>query len=149
MAGKLGPGFHSLVRQCSRPVLAVPAVSSLSRAALAYDGSAKSDEALYVAAYLAGKWELPLAVITVAEQGRVPLDIADKAQDYLTGHGVTPEVFRLTGSVGLTILQTARDFEADMIILGGYGYQPMLEVMLGSAVDTLLRGSEVPLLICR
>ncbi|MCB0201249.1 MAG: universal stress protein [Anaerolineae bacterium] len=149
VAGKLGPGFHSLVRQCSRPVLAVPAVSSLSRAALAYDGSAKSDEALYVAAYLAGKWELPLAVITVAEQGRVPLDIADKAQDYLTGHGVTPEVFRLTGPVGLTILQTARDFEADMIILGGYGYQPMLEVMLGSAVDTLLRSSEVPLLICR
>ena len=149
VAGKLAPGFHSLVRQCSRPVLAVPAVSSLSRAALAYDGSAKSDEALFVAAYLAGKWKLPLAVITVAEQGRVPLEIADAAQDYLTKHGVTPEVFRLTGSVGLTILQTARDFEADLIILGGYGYRPMLEVMLGSAVDTLLRGSAVPLLICR
>lgn len=149
LTGKLAPGFHSLVRLCSRPVLAVPAVTSLARAALAYDGSAKSDEALYVAAYLAGKWQLPLAVITVAEQGRVPLEIADAAQDYLARHGVTPEVFRLTGSVGLTILQTAKDFEADLIILGGYGYRPMLEVMLGSAVDTLLRKSEVPLLICR
>ncbi len=88
-------------------------------------------------------------MITVAEQGRVPLEIADDAQEYLVQHRVEPQVFRLTGSVGLSILQAARDFEADMIILGGYGYRPMLEVMLGSAVDTLLRESEVPLLICR
>lgn len=149
LTGKLAPGFHSLVRLCSRPVLAVPAVTSLSRAILAYDGSAKSHEALYVAAYLAGKWKLPLAVVTVAEQGRVPLEIADEAQEYLAEHGITPDVFQLTGAVGLSILQAARDFVADVIILGGYGYRPMLEVMLGSAVDTLLRGSEVPLLICR
>ena len=149
LTGKLGPGFHSLVRLCSRPVLAVPAVTSLSRAALAYDGSAKSNEALYVATYLAGKWKLPLAVVTVAEPGRVPLEIADEAREYLAAHGVVPQVFQLTGSVGLSILGAARDFEADVIILGGYGYRPMLEVMLGSAVDTLLRASEVPLLICR
>lgn len=149
VGGKLAPGFHTLVRTCSRPVLAVPAPTGLSRALLAYDGSPKSDEALYVATYLAGKWKLPLAVVTVAEAGRVPLDVADRAQDYLTRHGVTPEVFQLTGAVGQGILQTGRTFAADLIILGGYGYRPMLEVMLGSAVDTLLRESEAPLLICR
>ena len=149
LTGKLAPGFHSLVRLCSRPVLAVPAVTGLSRAVLAYDGSAKSNEALYVAAYLAGKWQAPLAVVTVAEQNRVPLEIADHALAYLDKHGIEPQVFRLTGSVGLSILQAARDFAADVIILGGYGYRPMLEVMLGSAVDTLLRKSDVPLLICR
>ena len=136
------------MRLCSRPVLAVPAVTSLSRAALAYDGSAKSNEALYVATHLAGKWKLPLAVVTVAEPGPVPLEIADEARS----------IWQRTAScvaglsepvLGLSILGAARDFEADVIILGGYGYRPMLEVMLGSAVDTLLRASEVPLLICR
>lgn len=149
MGGKLSSGFHTLVRLCSRPILAVPAVSRLSRPLLSYDGSAKSDEALYVAAYLAGKWQLPLAVVTVAEAGRVPLEVADRAESYLLAHGVSPEVFRLTGPVGQTILQAAQTFSADFIVLGGYGYRPVLEVVLGSAVDTLLRRSEAPLLICR
>jgi nucleotide-binding universal stress UspA family protein len=33
--------------------------------------------------------------------------------------------------------------------MGGYGYSPLLEVMLGSTVDQVLRESSLPTLICR
>jgi nucleotide-binding universal stress UspA family protein len=33
--------------------------------------------------------------------------------------------------------------------MGGYGYTPMWEAMLGSAVDALLRKSQQPMLICK
>ena len=33
--------------------------------------------------------------------------------------------------------------------MGGYGLNPMLEVILGSTVDRVLQESAVPILICR
>ncbi|MFQ5610956.1 MAG: universal stress protein [Anaerolineae bacterium] len=50
---RLISGFGTLIRRCPRPVLAVPGGwSPLDRALLAYDGSPKANEALFVAAYL-------------------------------------------------------------------------------------------------
>ncbi len=37
----------------------------------------------------------------------------------------------------------------DLIVAGGYGSRPVLEVVLGSEVDQLLRESQRPILICR
>jgi hypothetical protein len=62
---RLGSGFRDLLVHCSRPILATPqTVSPTSRALLAYDGSQKAREALFVAAYIAGEWHLPLFVLS-------------------------------------------------------------------------------------
>ena len=74
LLARLGSGFRTLMRRCARPVLAVPTLidssvpfndenSRFSRALLAYDGSPKSQEALFVATYLAGRWRIPLVVV--------------------------------------------------------------------------------------
>jgi nucleotide-binding universal stress UspA family protein len=44
---------------------------------------------------------------------------------------------------------TAEERGCDLIIMGGYGFNPVLEVVLGSAVDEVLRTSRRPMLICR
>ena len=36
-----------------------------------------------------------------------------------------------------------------MIIMGGYGKSPATEILLGSAVDRVLREAWQPMLICR
>ena len=54
-----------------------------------------------------------------------------------------------TGPVAEAILKTAEEHESDLIIMGGYGLGPVLEVVLGSAVDQVLRASRRPMLICR
>jgi nucleotide-binding universal stress UspA family protein len=37
----------------------------------------------------------------------------------------------------------------DLILIGGYGGDSILEVMLGSEVDQVLRQIDLPVLICR
>ena len=53
-AARFGCGLHTLIRRCPTPLLVVPgAFSALERPLLAYDGSPKAQEALFVAAHLA------------------------------------------------------------------------------------------------
>lgn len=147
---KLGSGFRTLIRRCASPVLAVPGTpSSLDRVLLAYDGSPKADEALFVATYLADRWNTSLTVVTVTENGRIPPNTPIRAQKYLESHGVQGTYLEESGAVPEVILKTAEEQESNLIIMGGYGHSPVLEVVLGSAVDQVLRASRQPTLICR
>lgn len=150
VAARLSSGFWRLIQRCSRPILAVPGrASSLQRALLAYDGSAKADEALFVATYLAVKWHTHLTVLTVIEPGRTTSETLADAQDYLTDHGVAADYVETGGSVADAIMTTAQLKDCDCIVMGGYGYRPVLEVVLGSTVDRILRSSRLPIWICR
>jgi len=147
---RLGSGFRTLIRRCPRPALAVPrAASSLDRALLAYDGSPKAEEALFVATYLAGAWDIALAVVTVVETERTTSEALERAQEYLESHEVQATFVKESGPVAEAILRTAKAQESNLIVMGGYGFSPVLEVVLGSAVDQVLREAGRPMLICR
>ncbi|MFQ5612783.1 MAG: universal stress protein [Anaerolineae bacterium] len=147
---RLGSGLRTLIRRCARPILAVPeAVSSLDGALLAYDGSPKADEALYVAAYLAGRWQVSLAVVAVAEDGITAAEVLQQARAYLEPQGIEAAFVEESGNAAEAILKTAEAFGSDVVIMGGYGASPVVEVVLGSTVDQVLRQSRKPMLICR
>lgn len=147
---RLGSGFRALIRRCASPVLAVPGTSSpLDRALLAYDGSPKASEALFVATYLSGRWNSSLVVVTVMEAEHISSETQTPAQRYLQSHGVQATYVTEKGSVPDIIRKTAEEHGSNLIIMGGYGHSPVLEVVLGSAVDQVLRESRQPILICR
>jgi len=149
-AARLRSGFRTLIRRCPRPVMAVSQTRSrLESALLAYDGSAKAEEALFVAAYLASRWSISLAVLTVIEAGRITTRMLAHAQRYLENHGVQATYLKNSGPVAEVILKTAEECTSDLIVMGGYGWRPELEVVLGSAVDQVLRESLTPVLVCR
>jgi nucleotide-binding universal stress UspA family protein len=147
---KLQSGFRTLIRRCSPPMLAVPGeVSPLERALLAYDGSPKAREALFVATYLAGQWHLPLVIVATAEEAEVAKARLSEAGDYLHGQGIEATFVVQSGPPAKAVLHTAEEHGCDLILLGGYGRRPLAEVILGSTVDELLRTSLWPMLICR
>jgi nucleotide-binding universal stress UspA family protein len=146
---RLSSGFNSLVQRCPRPILALPGKASpMDNGLLAYDGSPKADEALYVAAYLALRWRTRLTVITV-ETAYTAAAASDKARDYLAGYGIAADYVLRQGEIGEAILATAVDYGANLIIMGGFGFRPTLQLALGSAVDETLRQFQQPILICR
>ncbi|MER2600405.1 MAG: universal stress protein [Caldilineales bacterium] len=147
--GRLRSGFRTLVQRCDRPLLAVPAVSSLRRALVAFDGSLRAWEALTLAACLAMRWQIPLAVVTVLEETRTTADTLPQAEDYLSRFPLQVAFWQRAGAVAEVILQVAAEDDADLLIMGGYGYTPMWEAMLGSTVDRLLRQCRRPMLICQ
>ncbi|OGO35227.1 MAG: hypothetical protein A2W35_11020 [Chloroflexi bacterium RBG_16_57_11] len=147
---KLSSGFHNLIQRCPRPVMATPqTVSALNRALLAFDGSPKAREALFIAAYVVGKWQIPISVVIVEDGVRNSAEVLVQARSYLEEHGIYAEYRIESGNVGETILSNCRNDECDFVILGGYGLAPVLEVVLGSTVDEVLRKSCQPVLVCR
>lgn len=147
---RLGSEFRTLIQHCPRPVLAVPETpSSLDQVLLAYDGSPKAEEALYIATYLAGWWNTALVVVTVSENGSAAARTQVPAKRYLKMHAVQAEFRQEKGLVADSILKTAEVHKSNLILMGGYGVDPPLEVVLGSTVDQVLRESLCPVLICR
>ncbi len=147
---RLSSGLSTIIRRCPRPVLAVPETSShLDSALLAYDGSPKSEEALFVAAYLTIQWAIPLVVVTVIETGRTTSAALARAQAYLEALEGQATFIKGQGPVAEMIMRTAEEYGSELIIMGGYGFSPVMEIVLGSAVDEVLRTSRRPILICR
>jgi nucleotide-binding universal stress UspA family protein len=131
-------------------VLAVPGrATGLERALLAYDGSLRSREALYMACYLAGSWGMSLTVVSVVEGSRVDQETLAEAGAYLEGCGLQVDLVAGRGPVAETILKEAEARNCDLILMGGYGHSPMVEIVLGSAIDQVLRESCCPVLVCR
>jgi nucleotide-binding universal stress UspA family protein len=143
-------GFRNLIQRCPRPILAVTkkAVPFL-RALLAYDSSPKAREALFVAAYLSGWWNIPLVVISVVESERANEDVLDKARRYIENHNLQATFTQQTGSNDQAILDAVREYGCDLLLMGGYGHGPFLDIVLGSTVNRVLNEIEIPVLICR
>jgi nucleotide-binding universal stress UspA family protein len=147
---RLASGFRNLVRRCPRPVLAVPRrASRMDKLILAYDGSPKAREALYVATYLSGAWGADLRLIVVEDKREDMRPILKDAETYLEGYEIRADSLNVEGEAAASILAAAETNECDLIIMGGYGANPMVEVVLGSVVDEVLRRSVVPVLLCR
>ncbi|MDX1615326.1 MAG: universal stress protein [Candidatus Promineifilaceae bacterium] len=148
--GRLNSDFNGLIRQSPRPTLVVPGASApMNAALLAYDGSPKANEALFVAAYLAGRWSIPLTVVSVNEAGRPAESPLDAAQSYLAERQVQATLIAESGAAAEAIERAATTHQCDFIIMGGYGFGPLLEVVMGSTVDKILRLRHWPVLICR
>lgn len=147
---RLASGIRTLIRRCPRPILTAPAVHTpLERPLLAFDGSPKAQEALYIAAYIGQRWGVPLEVVAVLRPLPAGQAALDRARAYLDDHQVNAHFTQVEGEAASALIAVSSDRGCDLILMGGYGAAPMREVVLGSTVDELLRRSGVPLLICR
>ena len=150
-ADALSAEVMAWMRHCTRPILTVPLVASDFRhALLAYDGSPKSKEALFVAAYLGEHWKTRLTLITVNDPGRVDGTVQDYARQYLEMHELAAEYMVVSGNGPQQILRAVQERACDALLMGSYTYAPLMETMRGgTAVNWLLRGAPVPALVCR
>lgn len=151
---RLGHGLNTLVQSCPRPIRVVPnnVVTDMgSPMLLAYDGSRKADEALFLAAYFAFRQSRQLIVVTVKTEHTDRSDL-EYAREYLENRGIEADyVFQddRSKSIAESVLETAVSTDAGLLIMGGFGFRPVLHLVLGSAVDQILREFKRPVLICR
>lgn len=147
---RLDSGFRELIQRCPRPILATPQRSTHLRSALlAYDGSNKAQEALFIATYFAKQWSVSLTVLTAFEDGNIPPEVLLKAKVYLDDQGIKANYLPESGDAAKNIQDFVQTHSIELIIMGGYGLSPVLQVMIGSTVDQVLRQSDIPILICR
>lgn len=141
-------GFHTLLRRCPRPILAVPGYPTrFERPLLGYNGTPKATIALFAAAYLAVRWQLQLNVVTIYEAGKANEQVLEQARTYLERYGVDAHYSMRNGPVVSGIKSEVGKVGADLLIVGSYEYSSFLEPVLGGVLDELLRQCRIPVLI--
>jgi nucleotide-binding universal stress UspA family protein len=144
-----GTRFNKILQRSPRPILVVPeqADSAMSKALLAYDGSPKADEALYLAAYMARNWGTALVVLAA---GKRPATVAlERAKAYLAIRDVPATYVQGERPADQAILGAVETHGADMMIMGGFGQRSALQLVVGSTVTKILRAAGQPVFVCR
>jgi nucleotide-binding universal stress UspA family protein len=145
----LGSKIRTLVANASRPILAVPGKpTTLKHALLAYDGSPKAREALFVAAYLAEQWQTELTILTGLSDQTTDDSVHEFVENYLEFNEIQGRFIRKQYSPEV-LKGTAEELGADLVIMGGYSGSILKEMTVGSSVNYMLRESQLPILICR
>ena len=133
------------------PILAVPRESSgcdLSGPAIvAWNGSPESAHAIRLALPILGRSSAVHVVTVTDDETDFP---ATDACQYLARHGLRPELNEWTrkeGSVADALLDAAAELRGAFILMGAYGHTRMREAVLGGVTRSMLRHSNLPLLL--
>ena len=148
---RISPDLKLIIQQCPRPLQVRPdgTQSDYSHALLAYDGSPKANEALFIAAYLTSRWAKSLSVVTV-ETTHTSVSALENAKGYLTRHGLTNVNYILQkGPIADTILETTKKFNINLLFMGGFSFRPVRHLTLGSTAERILREFRHPMWVCR
>lgn len=86
-------------------------------------------------------------MVTVQKRGQGA--VLSDARRYLDSLEIDAEYVEMEGPVVERIHAAAAATGSDLIIMGGYGHSPVVEVARDSTVNKMLRSSRLPLLICR
>lgn len=143
----VGRHADALARRMPASLLVAPAdYRDFSTPVLAWDGSPKSRKALALAAELAALLDLPVRIVTASddeEEGQALLAEAEEELRYrrVTATGVVraahPDdaIFAEVGAGG------------DLVAMGAHGHGRVVELVLGSTTDRVLRAATVPVLL--
>ena len=149
--GLLGSTTEAVTRKSPKPVFVSPMrFAEIRRPLLAYDGSPRAAAAMHAAAELASALGLPLAVLHVGKDGATGADrVLDEARRYLQSYGVECRTEALTGHANEKIIETIRDRGHDCLFIGAYGHSRIIEMVLGSTTEYVLRNSPCPVFLAR
>lgn len=149
--GLMGGTAESVSRKCPKPVFVSPMqFRECTSPLLAYDGSARAAAAMQAAAEFCTAFQLPLTVLTVnkdEEQGQKALG---EAQAYLRPY-VLDARFELdrTANAPERIASFIHERQHDLLFIGAYGHSRIIEMVLGSTTEYVLRNTDCPVFLNR
>ncbi len=147
---RISSGITTIIRTSPIPVLTVPVKPrKIQTIILAYDGSPKANEAMYIAAYLGTQQGTSIRILTSSEGGLNAQEIQAGAKAYLNSYPLKAHYQVTEEDLPQAITKIMELETIDLVIMGGYGGPAFLPIMLGSVVNEVLREIQLPILICR
>ncbi len=148
--GLLGGTAESVTRKCPKPLLVCPMEwKGILRPLLAYDGSPRSASAMQAAAEFCASLKLPLAVAHVARDEAAGAKTLDEARRYLASYAIEASFYALAGHAPEQIVAAIRDHGPDLLFIGAYGHSRIVEMVLGSTTEYVLRNAPCPVFLNR
>jgi nucleotide-binding universal stress UspA family protein len=147
--GLLGSTTENVVRHTKRPVLVTGRREAMIRRFIvAYDGSPHARSALQFATSVGEAWLVPFEVLTIARDGGGDR-IIEEARQYLDAHDLAVEYTIRDGDPRETLVDFARERDADLLVMGAFGHSKVRELLLGSTTHYVLNHAPCPVLLAR
>jgi len=148
--GLLGSTAESVTRKCPKPVFVSTAeFQPVTKPLLAYDGSQRAAAAMHAAAELCVSLSLPLTVLTVCKDADTGEKIVADARKYLASYNLTSTCEVQAGTAPEQIITAIKERAFDLLFIGAYGHSRILEMVLGSTTEYVLRNSPCPVFLNR
>ena len=149
--GLLGGTAESVARKSPRPVFVSPMqFATIQHPLLAYDGSQRASAALQSAAEFCAVIDLPLTVLYVhPREGVEDERILEEARHYLDSYGIQPTFLLLNGYPHEQIVSCVKEQGHDLLFIGAYGHSRIIEMVLGSTTEYVLRNAPCPVFLSR
>ncbi len=146
----LGSTLEATLRETHKPVLVTPKTHcKFQRVLMAYDGGEVSNDALHVCRDICLERNLPLTVLTVNDRPEEGGAILEEARQYLINAPLQVEYIMRSGHAAPTIMAAMSDYDCGLLIMGAYGRNRFVEMVLGSTTSYILHKATFPVLLSR
>jgi len=148
--GLLGSTAESVTRKCPKPVfVSTMEFAPITRPLLAYDGSQRAAAAMHAAAEFCASLSLPLTVLTVSKEAEAGERIMQDARKYLASYQLESTCEVQAGNAPEQIVACIKDRGFDLLFIGAYGHSRIIEMVLGSTTEYVLRNAPCPVFLNR
>ncbi len=145
--------LEAALLETGRPVLLCPDKPLTgplgAHIAVAWNGTTESARAIAATLPILAAAETVtlLSVTTGSKESLAPAAI----QDYLSDHGITAAARSQSArgtEVGQSLLRTAKETGADLLLMGAYGQSRRRELVMGGVTQHVIDDSDLPVLLC-
>jgi len=148
--GLLGTTAESIARKCPRPILvSTKQFKPIARPLLAYDGSQRASSAMESAAEFCSVLKLPLTVLAIAREEAQAQTNLQRAKGYLGSYAIEVTYESARGFPEQKIIEHLVNLNHDLLFIGAYGHRRIIEMVLGSTTEYVLRNAPCPVLMNR
>lgn len=147
----LGQTVEAVTRQITKPVLLVDKnFEPFGRFMCGYDGSASSNKALQLSAFIAGTFNLMLQVITISNDEDERRELLSEAGQYLEPYGIEFQLRHETGNAAEALINAKNSTPGPALLsMGSYGRSRLREAILGSTTVEVMRKANKPILLAK
>lgn len=148
--GRLGSNLERVVRAVRSPLLIVPrAIREVRRFVVAYDASENARKMIDTLTSEPFLLDAACDLLMVEPETLEHWEQLDLAASQLIEAGYRIRVLLKQGEPADVILDTVREVDADLMVMGAYSHFRLRERLIGSTTSSLIRNIRVPLLNVR
>ena len=139
-----------LVGEGVRPILAVtPEYTEVHRVLIAYSGSTESAKTMKRFVQLRIWDEINIRIVSVGRDESASLKRLDEAAAYCRTHGIHPEIEHVQGVAKDELLEHARQWQADLIVMGNSARNYFLKRIFGETALHVVANADRPVFLCQ
>ena len=149
--GLLGTTTESITRKCPRPIfVSTKQFKTIQKPLLAYDGSQRASSAMESAAEFCTVLKLPLTVLSIAKEAKGAEEIVQQAKSYLSSYSRFPSTTKSTAVIPNRRSSSISALSGyDLLFIGAHGHRRIINMVLGSTTEYVLRNSPCPVFLNR